>query len=109
MTPFMTTLVDRTDTLTRDALAVLQPGFVGTTAPDWLLRRIGEGLSSVGLFGRNIASPGQLAALTAQLRAERATYSSPSTRRAATSPGWRSAPGPPSPATTPWEWWTTSS
>lgn len=71
MTPFMTTLVDRTDTLTRDALAVLQPGFVGTTAPDWLLRRIGEGLSSVGLFGRNIASPGQLAALTAQLRAER--------------------------------------
>ncbi|MFD4717171.1 glycoside hydrolase family 3 protein [Streptomyces sp. NPDC058423] len=67
----MTTLVDRTDTLTRDALAVLQPGFVGTTAPDWLLRRIGEGLSSVGLFGRNITSPGQLAALTAQLRAER--------------------------------------
>ncbi|MFJ6635709.1 glycoside hydrolase family 3 protein [Streptomyces sp. NPDC091376] len=67
----MTTLVDRIDTLTRDALAVLQPGFVGTTAPDWLLRRIGEGLSSVGLFGRNIASPGQLAGLTAQLRAER--------------------------------------
>ncbi|WP_432074868.1 glycoside hydrolase family 3 protein [Streptomyces wuyuanensis] len=67
----MTTLVDRTDTLTRDALAVLQPGFVGTTAPDWLLRRIGEGLSSVGLFGRNITSPGQLAALTARLRAER--------------------------------------
>ncbi|MDI9883589.1 glycoside hydrolase family 3 protein [Streptomyces sp. HNM0645] len=67
----MTTLVDRTDTLTRDALAVLQPGFVGTTAPDWLLRRIGEGLSSVGLFGRNIASPGQLTALTARLRAER--------------------------------------
>lgn len=71
MTPFMTTLVDRTDTLTRDALAVLQPGFVGTTAPDWLLRRIGEGLSSVGLFGRNVTSPGQLAALTARLRAER--------------------------------------
>lgn len=67
----MTTFVDRTDTLTRDALAVLQPGFVGTTAPDWLLRRIGEGLSSVGLFGRNVASPGQLAALTARLRAER--------------------------------------
>ncbi|GAA3375374.1 glycoside hydrolase family 3 protein [Streptomyces sannanensis] len=60
-----------TDTLTRDALAVLQPGFVGTSAPGWLLRRIGEGLASVGLFGRNIASPEQLAALTAQLRAER--------------------------------------
>ncbi|MET9374619.1 glycoside hydrolase family 3 protein [Streptomyces sp. NPDC002992] len=67
----MTTLVSASDTLTRDALTVLQPGFVGTTAPDWLLRRIGEGLSSVGLFGRNIASPEQLAALTARLRAER--------------------------------------
>ncbi|MFH8625597.1 glycoside hydrolase family 3 protein [Streptomyces vietnamensis] len=67
----MTTLVHGSDTLTRDALTVLQPGFEGTTAPDWLLRRIGEGLSSVGLFGRNIAGPEQLAALTAQLRAER--------------------------------------
>ncbi|MEU2871039.1 glycoside hydrolase family 3 protein [Streptomyces olivoreticuli] len=59
------------DTLTRDALTVLQPGFTGTTAPGWLLRRLGEGLAAVGLFGRNIASPEQLAALTAQLRAER--------------------------------------
>lgn len=66
----MTTLVRRADTLTRDALTVLQPGFTGTTAPDWLLRRLGEGLSSVGLFGRNVADPGQLAALTAQLRSE---------------------------------------
>ncbi|MFD4685425.1 glycoside hydrolase family 3 protein [Streptomyces sp. NPDC058461] len=68
----MTTLAGGpTDTLTRDALTVLQPGFPGTTAPDWLLRRLGEGLASVGLFGRNIATPEQLAALTAQLRAER--------------------------------------
>ncbi|MEU3344039.1 glycoside hydrolase family 3 protein [Streptomyces sp. NPDC006700] len=67
----MTTIASGTDTLTRDALTVLQPGFTGTTAPDWLLRRLGEGLSSVGLFGRNIASPEQLSALTAQLRAER--------------------------------------
>ncbi|HET9379943.1 MAG TPA: glycoside hydrolase family 3 protein [Streptomyces sp.] len=67
----MTTFASGIDTLTRDALTVLQPGFTGTTAPDWLLRRLGEGLASVGLFGRNIASPGQLAALTAQLRAER--------------------------------------
>lgn len=67
----MTTFARGTDTLTRDALTVLQPGFTGTTAPDWLLRRLGEGLASVGLFGRNIASPEQLAALTAQLRAER--------------------------------------
>ncbi|MFG2127704.1 glycoside hydrolase family 3 protein [Streptomyces sp. NPDC048751] len=67
----MTTTAHGTDTLTRDALTVLQPGFTGTTAPDWLLRRLGEGLASVGLFGRNITSPEQLAALTAQLRAER--------------------------------------
>ncbi|MFD9907860.1 glycoside hydrolase family 3 protein [Streptomyces sp. NPDC059063] len=59
------------DALTRDALTVLQPGFDGTTAPDWLLRRIGEGLASVGVFGRNVHTPEQLAALTAQLRAER--------------------------------------
>lgn len=64
----MTTLATGTPTLTRDALAVLQPGFTGTTAPDWLLRQLGEGLSSVGLFARNIDSPRQLAALTAQLR-----------------------------------------
>ncbi|MEV5530526.1 glycoside hydrolase family 3 protein [Streptomyces prunicolor] len=67
----MTTLASGTDTLTRDALTVLQPGFPGTTAPDWLLRRLGEGLASVGLFGRNIASPDQLSSLTAQLRSER--------------------------------------
>ena len=67
----MTTTATTTDTLTRDALAVLQPGFAGTTAPDWLLRRVGEGLGSVGLFGRNVVSSDQVAALTARLRAER--------------------------------------
>ncbi|MGO4749478.1 glycoside hydrolase family 3 N-terminal domain-containing protein, partial [Streptomyces sp. 2MCAF27] len=67
----MTTLARGLDTLTRDALAVLQPGFTGTTAPDWVLRRLGEGLGSVGIFGRNIRTSEQLAALTAQLRAER--------------------------------------
>ncbi|MFF4395245.1 glycoside hydrolase family 3 protein [Streptomyces sp. NPDC001480] len=59
------------DTLTRDALAVLQPGFAGTTAPDWVRRRLGEGLASVALFGRNVAGQEQVTALTAQLRAER--------------------------------------
>lgn len=72
MTPPMTTIARATDTLTRDALTVLQPGFTGTTtAPDWLLRRLGEGLASVALFGRNVTSPEQVAALTARLRAER--------------------------------------
>ncbi|WP_052867779.1 glycoside hydrolase family 3 protein [Streptomyces niger] len=66
----MTTLARSADTLTRDALAVLQPGFTGTEAPDWLLRRLGEGLTSVGLFGRNVHTPEQLAALNTRLRAE---------------------------------------
>ncbi|MGK5626874.1 glycoside hydrolase family 3 protein [Streptomyces sp. URMC 123] len=69
--PSRKTTAQAPDALTRDALTVLQPGFTGTSAPDWLLRRIGEGLASVGLFGRNITSPEQLAALTARLRAER--------------------------------------
>ncbi|MCF2125739.1 glycoside hydrolase family 3 protein [Strepomyces sp. STD 3.1] len=67
----MTTIASGTDTLTQNALTVLQPGFSGTTAPDWLLRRLGEGLASVALFGRNVKTPDQVAALTAQLRAER--------------------------------------
>ncbi|WP_081237609.1 glycoside hydrolase family 3 protein, partial [Streptomyces viridosporus] len=67
----MTTFTTGTDTLTRDALAVLQPGFDGTTAPDWVRRRLGEGLASVALFGRNVTGAEQVAALTAQLRAER--------------------------------------
>ncbi|WP_320782150.1 glycoside hydrolase family 3 protein [Streptomyces sp. CRN 30] len=54
----------------RLALSVLQPGFVGTEAPDWVLRAIGDGLSSVVLFSRNIVSPEQVARLTARLRAE---------------------------------------
>jgi beta-N-acetylhexosaminidase len=58
------------NTRTRDALTVLQPSFTGTTAPDWLLRRLGEGLGSVALFSRNIETPEQLAALTDQFHAE---------------------------------------
>ncbi|MBM2622354.1 glycoside hydrolase family 3 protein [Actinoplanes sp. LDG1-06] len=53
------------------AASVLQPGFVGTTAPDWVRRWLGEGLGGVALFARNVESPAQVAALTAQLRAER--------------------------------------
>jgi beta-N-acetylhexosaminidase len=56
--------------LRRFALSVLQPGFVGAEAPDWVLRAIGDGLSSVVLFARDIVSPEQVARLTAQLRAE---------------------------------------
>jgi beta-N-acetylhexosaminidase len=52
------------------AAAVLQPGFVGTTAPDWVRRWLGAGLGGVALFARNVESPAQVAALTAQLRSE---------------------------------------
>ncbi|MBB5873063.1 beta-N-acetylhexosaminidase [Allocatelliglobosispora scoriae] len=50
--------------------AVLQPGFVGTSPPDWLRRRLAAGLGGVALFSRNIADPEQLAGLTRELRAE---------------------------------------
>jgi len=53
------------------AAAVLQPGFEGTTAPGWVRRWLAEGLGGVALFARNVETPAQLAALTAQLRAER--------------------------------------
>ncbi len=49
------------------ALAVVQPGFEGGRAPDWLLRRLETGLGGVALFGRNIEDVDQLARLTAQL------------------------------------------
>ena len=51
--------------------AVLLPGFHGTTAPDWLRRRISGSLGGVCLFGSNIAEPEQLRALTDSLRRER--------------------------------------
>ncbi|MFD9908830.1 glycoside hydrolase family 3 protein [Streptomyces sp. NPDC059063] len=55
----------------RLANSVLQPGFEGTTeAPDWLRRRIADGLGAVVLFSRNIVDPEQVATLTASLRAE---------------------------------------
>ncbi|TDC31330.1 glycoside hydrolase family 3 protein [Micromonospora sp. 15K316] len=53
------------------AATVLQPGFVGTTAPQWVRRWLGEGLGSVVLFARNVVDHAQVAELTATLRAER--------------------------------------
>lgn len=66
----MTAAAVRTDNLTRDALAVLQPAFDGTDqAPAWLLRQLENGMTGVGLFGRNVVTAEQLTALNAQLRA----------------------------------------
>ncbi|MEV4188442.1 glycoside hydrolase family 3 N-terminal domain-containing protein, partial [Streptosporangium canum] len=49
---------------------VLQPGFVGVEVPDWLRRRLSEGLGGVALYSRNLVDSAQVRALTAALRAE---------------------------------------
>ncbi|WP_329124483.1 glycoside hydrolase family 3 protein [Streptomyces sp. NBC_01465] len=49
---------------------VLQPGFRGTTAPDWIRRRLSGGLASVLLFGGNVRDRAQTLALTDALRVE---------------------------------------
>ncbi|MCO1579078.1 glycoside hydrolase family 3 protein [Crossiella sp. SN42] len=59
------------DGLRRLADAVLLPGFAGTSAPDWVRRRVADGLGGVLLFGRNVVDDEQVAALSASLRAER--------------------------------------
>jgi beta-N-acetylhexosaminidase len=64
--------LDDTDAteLRRDAGAVLQAGFEGRTAPEWLIRRLAAGeLGGVALFYRNIGDPDEVAALCRQLRA----------------------------------------
>ncbi|GAA3445018.1 glycoside hydrolase family 3 protein [Planomonospora venezuelensis] len=60
----------RSPELLRLADSVVLPGFVGKTPPDWLRGRLADGLAGVVLFSRNIASPSQVAELTAALRAE---------------------------------------
>jgi len=55
--------------LGRLADAILIPPFRGTTAPGWILDALSRGLGGVTLFGPNIATPGQVSALTAELRA----------------------------------------
>lgn len=56
--------------LIRDAGMVLQMSFVGTKAPDWVLRALEDGaLGGVVPFARNLESPEQIAALCAQVRA----------------------------------------
>jgi beta-N-acetylhexosaminidase len=57
--------------LRRLAAAVLLPGFHGTTAPGWLLERVGDGLGGVVLFGRNVVDDKQVTALNEQLRTAR--------------------------------------
>ena len=51
------------------ALATLMPGFEGTELPDWVERRLRDGMGGVCLFATNVESPAQLARLTASIRA----------------------------------------
>ena len=53
------------------ALRTLLPAFPGTHPPAWALRLVEEGLGGIALFGANIVSPDQVAALTATLRGAR--------------------------------------
>jgi beta-N-acetylhexosaminidase len=58
-------------TLREAALGCLFPGFEGLEPPDWIRRRLAEGLGGVVLYAWNVESREQLATLTAALRAER--------------------------------------
>jgi beta-N-acetylhexosaminidase len=61
-----------TGELERLAATCILPGFEGPTAPDWVRRRLAEGLGGVVLYAWNVESREQLAELTGDLRAERA-------------------------------------
>jgi beta-N-acetylhexosaminidase len=58
--------------LERLAAGCLFPGFEGLEAPEWIRRRLAAGLGGVVLYARNVESREQLAALTEELRVERA-------------------------------------
>ncbi|MGW0806858.1 glycoside hydrolase family 3 protein [Nonomuraea sp. NPDC002799] len=53
--------------LRRLAAGTLLVAFQGTTAPDWVLRELEQGLGGVTLFGFNVADPGQVKELTTAL------------------------------------------
>jgi beta-N-acetylhexosaminidase len=57
--------------LERVASACTLPGFEGPVVPDWVRRRLSEGLGGVVLYAWNVESPEQLRALTDDLRSER--------------------------------------
>jgi beta-N-acetylhexosaminidase len=57
--------------LERLAATCLFPGFPGYEPPDWIHRRLGDGLGGVVLYAWNVGDRAQLARLTATLRSER--------------------------------------
>ena len=75
------------DQLHRDALAVLQPGFVGTTPPDWIRRHLAAGSARSRCSGATSRTPPSSPSSPPPCARRTRTSWSPSTRRAATSPG----------------------
>src|SRR5262249_50134167 len=57
--------------LGRLALGCLFPGFPGLEPPDWVRRRLADGLGGVVLYAWNVESAEQVSGLTEALRAER--------------------------------------
>lgn len=53
------------------ALRCILPGFEGAEPPEWVLRRVAEGLGGVVLYGRNVVEAEQVASLNARLHSER--------------------------------------
>src|SRR5438445_11430679 len=49
------------------ALRCIVPGFIGSRAPDWVLKLAAAGLGGVALFVRNVDTPEQVTTLTASL------------------------------------------
>ena len=60
-----------TGELERLASNCIFPGFEGHVVPDWLRRRLAEGLGGVVLYAWNVEDPAELRALTDDLRSER--------------------------------------
>ncbi len=54
----------------RLALGTVLAGFEGHVAPDWLRRKLDEGLGGAVIFGRNVRDDEQLAALVGAIHAE---------------------------------------
>jgi beta-N-acetylhexosaminidase len=58
--------------LERLASSCIFPGFEGPVAPDWVRRRVAEGLGGVALYAWNVESRDQLRSLSEDLMSERA-------------------------------------
>jgi len=70
------------------AATVLQPGFVGTTAPSWVRRWLGDGLGAVVLFARNVVDSEQVAALTKKVMENVVQLKVPLAVEVGTGPNW---------------------